>query len=130
MTTPSIYKQIFDSQNGKCVKCGNEIPSLKEARFLISFTPYGPTKAVCNECKDKKILEQRKKAEEEEIEKRRKERENWLDPNNPNYETRLRCQREGHKVLEAYQGFRGGGCWCGYYSPKERPLSTRERDDR
>lgn len=122
----TIYKQILDNQKGLCSGCGEEIKKYGFPRFLLKDDV--PVSAMCNKCSSIKDADSALRNDNyfSEILRliRQKERENWLDPSNEQYEIRLRCHQEGHKALSSWQGFSGGGCWCGYYSPEERPNKT------
>jgi hypothetical protein len=118
----SIYKNILENQEKKCKIC--DIAISGQPRFV--YKDNTPVCAICSSCgaeidvynAESEIAIIYKKR----TEKRKKERDNWLDESNPNYETRLRCSNSGHKVIQGGHGFVGGGCWCGYYSPEEKPI--------
>lgn len=113
----TIYKDVLENQCNKCKNCGNEISGFP----IFAYKGGVPVFAICLLCSMDR--------EEKEInrqEKREKERADWLNKDHPHYEIRLRCHNEGHKVVGSSQGFVGGGCWCGYYSPEEKPLRYEE----
>lgn len=114
------YKTIIEQQQGKC-SCGNNI----SGQPIFIYKDGIPIKAICYACllsmlKDKQEqydIDKEVKRKEE----RRKSRLNWLNPDHHDYETRLRCHKDGHRVIQGQQGMVDGGCWCGYYSPDEKP---------
>ena len=116
------YKDILEKQENKCQSCGNEI----KGQPHFGYESGEPIFATCMFCQRKMQNEKYEIYREAENikfqEKRAKERLDWLNPNHKDYETRLSCHNGGHKVVGSYQGFIGGGCWCGYYSPEEKPL--------
>lgn len=123
------YKIIMDSQGGRCKVCGNVIVG----QPIFAYRAGLPTYAICTICWLDSQKEEMEKYEEEERQKTRlrraSEREDWLNPEHKDHETRLNCHIGGHKVVHGGHGYIGGGCWCGYYSPEERPLLYQDYGD-